>query len=176
MSDRRPPIARSYWVTPHLMAGAYPGAVSRQEAREKMVALVGAGVSQFLDLTEARDGLASYAELITEVAPGAEVVHRTLPVRDLSVPSVEVVNQALDLIDEETARGGVTYVHCWGGIGRTGSIIGCWLARELGGDAALVRLQELRAVSSDADRRSPETQAQCALVRGWPIRTPLVAE
>jgi HTH-type transcriptional repressor of NAD biosynthesis genes len=122
MHDLTPPIPRSYWVSPHLLAGAYPGAPDRQEAREKVAALIGAGVTQFLDLTDERDGLLPYEKLLTEVAPGGGVVRKAVPVQDLTAPPAEVVRQALDLIDEETARGGVTYVHCWGGIGRTGSI------------------------------------------------------
>jgi protein-tyrosine phosphatase len=166
--ERVPPIPRSYWVTPHLLAGAYPGATDQEEARGKVAALVAAGVTQFLDLTETRDGLVAYERLVTELVPGGGVVRRAIPVQDLTAPSADVVRRALDLIDEEASRGGVTYVHCWGGIGRTGSIIGCWLAREVGGDAALERLRELRMVSADAGRFSPETSEQRALVRTWP--------
>ncbi len=34
-TDRPPPIARSYRVSPQLLAGAYPGSTDRQEALEK---------------------------------------------------------------------------------------------------------------------------------------------
>jgi protein-tyrosine phosphatase len=57
------------------------------------------------------------------------------------------------------------YVHCRGGIGRTGTVIGCWLARNgLTGQAALDRIAELRAGTPDGYTQSPETAAQRAFV------------
>ena len=35
----------------------------------------------------------------------------------------------LDAIDAELAAGGLVYVHCWAGCGRTGVVVGCWLVR-----------------------------------------------
>jgi protein-tyrosine phosphatase len=31
-------------------------------------------------------------------------------------------------IDERATE----YVHCWGGIGRTGTVVGCWMVQEAG--------------------------------------------
>ena len=36
------------------------------------------------------------------------------------------MGDVLTLIEEALVRGAV-YVHCWGGIGRTGTVVGCWL-------------------------------------------------
>ena len=58
------------------------------------------------------------------------------------------------------------YVHCWGGVGRTGTIIGCWLVMQgISGDGAIRRIAELRAGMPDSGRRSPETNEQRRLVR-----------
>ena len=74
----------------------------------------------------------------------------------------------LDQIDGCLADGTPVYVHCWGGIGRTGTVIGCWLARNgFPGQAALDRIAELRAGTPDAYKRSPETPAQRAFVIGF---------
>ena len=84
MDKRSPPLPRSYWVSPHLLAGAYPGATDRQEALEKVAVLIGAGVKQFLDLTDDRDGLLPYEDLLADLAPGGGVVRQAVPVRDLT--------------------------------------------------------------------------------------------
>ena len=50
------PIPDSYWVAPQvLLAGEYPGARTEEEAREKLEALLDAGIRSFLDLTEAHE-------------------------------------------------------------------------------------------------------------------------
>lgn len=56
------------------------------------------------------------------------------------------MREILGLIDEAMAADRPVYVHCWGGVGRTGTVIGCHIAqRGLDGDAALQRLRELFA-------------------------------
>ncbi len=62
------------------------------------------------------------------------------------------------------------YVHCWGGIGRTGTVVGSWLVRHgvMAPEQALDLLTELRASDRGAGhRRSPETPEQRAFVRRW---------
>jgi len=63
------------------------------------------------------------------------------------------------------------YVHCWGGIGRTGTVAGCWLIEQGHScDEAFARIKELRAPTPDGQIESPQTAAQRAFVRGWPGR------
>lgn len=168
------PLPRTYWVTPSLLAGVYPGAAKPGEAERKVRALRDAGVTLFIDLTDRDDRLEPYEQLLGESARRVAV-----PVPDLTDPSPADVVAAIEMIDAEASAGGISYVHCWGGIGRTGSIIGCWLAERMGGAAALQRLADLRADYADALRRSPETAAQCRLVEGWgrrgarPVTDPL---
>ena len=76
----------------------------------------------------------------------------------------------LDALDADLASGHKVYLHCWGGIGRTGTTVGCWLVRHgLTGEQALVRLNELyqTAEQSRIFPRSPETDAQVAFILGW---------
>jgi hypothetical protein len=51
------------------------------------------------------------------------------PIRDFSVPSKAFMTSILDKIDELIANGESIYVHCQGGHGRTGTVIGCWLKK-----------------------------------------------
>lgn len=119
----------------------------------------------FLDLTDIDDGLEPYEQLIGDPARRVAV-----PVPDLTDPAPADVMAAISMIDDEASAGGISYVHCWGGIGRTGSIIGCWLAERMGGAVALERLVELRSGCADAGRTSPETAEQCRLVVDRPQR------
>jgi protein-tyrosine phosphatase len=69
------------------------------------------------------------------------------------------------MIEAGLSRGAV-YVHCWGGIGRTGSVIGCVLVDEgLGCDEIIDRLTTLRHGSRKAHRRAPEMPVQHDLLR-----------
>jgi protein-tyrosine phosphatase len=153
----------SYWVEPDaLLAGEYPGSWEEATAVARLDALRDAGVTSFVDLTE--DGeLAPYEPLLR-----AGVRYRRLGVRDFSCPSERETKAILDAVDAELARGETVYVHCWGGVGRTGTVVACWLARHgLTGQEALDRLRLLRAASGKTGRDSPETEEQRALVRGW---------
>jgi protein-tyrosine phosphatase len=48
------------------------------------------------------------------------------------VPDAEMMGSVLDAIDTSLDEVGPAYVHCWGGHGRTGTAIGCWLVRHQG--------------------------------------------
>lgn len=174
------PFARSYWVVPgQLLAGFYPGSLSKAETEQKLDALIIAGIRCVVNLVAEeetnRDShlMRSYAALLAHhaAAAGVEVTYMRIPIRDLSVPSTATMQAILDAIDAASSRGQPTYVHCWGGRGRTGTVVGCWLARHgmAAGDGALQRLAELRKHEATADQPSPDTEAQRAMVRGWSV-------
>ena len=155
----------TYWVRPgRLLAGEYPGARESADAAAKVRGLIAAGVTAFVDLTE--DGeLLPYAHLLPPM-----VEHRRMPIRDVNVPTVPEMVRILDRLDEQLAAGHVVYVHCWGGVGRTGTVIGCFLARHgLSGVEALEEVRRLRRPSRKAWRDAPETREQRAMVRDWPM-------
>ena len=101
-----------------------------------------AGVRHFIDLTEAGE-LGPYAELLMEEA-GSRTTYGRFPIRDVSVPDEPKTMVAIiAAIDRAMAEGGITYVHCWGGIGRTGLAVACWLQeRGLTPDEALTDLAD----------------------------------
>ncbi len=167
------PTPDSYWVVPgRLLAGEYPGAKAEAEARPKLRRFLDTGVTFFLDLTEAGEPLSPYAPLLQEEAAGRNVVaeHNRMPIPDLSNPSRAQVVRTLDAIDAAMAAGHCVYVHCWGGIGRTGTIIGCYLVRHgMTGRQALAEIARLRQDTPDGRRPSPETTEQQDRVRDWPV-------
>jgi protein-tyrosine phosphatase len=77
---------------------------------------------------------------------------------------------ALDAVDRGIGEGLGVYVHCLGGIGRTGTLVGCWLVRHgLAGDEALAAIAHGWKGVAKRWRapRSPQTEEQHAYVRSW---------
>ena len=134
----RPPS----WIEARkLLAGRHPCAWAPQEAAHELQGLLEHGVTLILDLTEEGE-LTPYVEHVPE-----GVRHVRVPVRDFTAPTREQIAEALDLIDAEIERGGVVYVHCWAGCGRTGVIVGCWLVRHgTPPQEALRRIAEARGL------------------------------
>jgi polymorphic toxin system DSP-PTPase phosphatase-like protein len=138
-----------------LLAGPYP------DTKAAVAGLEGAGVTVFVDLTHPSDPLDSYEPFLAGARRVAE------PIPDMGTPTSGQVIRILDLLDETRANGGSAYVHCWGGVGRTGTVVGCWLMRHgLDRGDAVATIAVLRAGLPGA-RPSPETSAQVALIQGW---------
>ena len=168
----RAPIEDPYWVDPGwLLAGEYPGAREEREARDKLRRLLEAGVTLFIDLTEAGEyDLKPYASLLRGEATRLErtVEHRRMSIPDMGVPSTEGMGRILTTIADALEAGDIVYVHCYGGIGRTGTVVGCYLVEQgMSGKEALREIARLRRGTGDGWRRSPETRAQRAMVRRW---------
>ncbi len=169
------PFERCYWVVPRsLLAGCYPGELDPEAARIKLAGLLDSGIRHLIDLTEAgehgRGGLpfTPYEPIIggLAAAQGLRVIVERHAIPDMGVPAFAAMSRTLDAIDAAIAAGRPLYVHCWGGYGRTGTVVGCWLARHghAVGAAALERLALLR---SGLRGESPQTAAQRAMITGW---------
>lgn len=177
--DTRAPFPNSYVVPDtRLIAGEYPGCAPgrRRRAEAKLGAVLDAGVRTLVDLTRPEDGLAPYADALAAAAAErglGDVVHHALPIRDMGTCGAAEMRAILDTIDAALADGRGVYVHCWGGVGRTGTVIGCWLVRHgRGGAAALDEVGRMFATMSPSKRTrhpegSPQTREQRAMVLGW---------
>ena len=116
-----------------------------------------------VDLTHPADSLDPYERLIG--AGSTRVAH---PIVDLGTTTIPHMTRILDDVDAALEAGGSVYVHCWGGIGRTGTVVGCWLMRHgLDGGDPLARIADLRRELPAASVPSPETSAQRAMVSAW---------
>ena len=151
------PIPKSYWVIPGLLlAGEYPRNPDEPSSIEKLQALTDAGITVFIDLTTPADGLISYRSLLQRINASAE--HHSFPIPDVSIPqSSETTAKVLDLLDQTMSIGRGVYLHCWGGVGRTGTIVGCWLARHgLSGRMALETLAAFGGIAPNPVSDSPQ--------------------
>ena len=122
------PIPDSYWVKPgHILTGEYPASLDPQDTQHKVRSLLETGVTVFVDLIEEGE-LKPYLHVLREEAPrlGSAVKHQGRPIRDLSTPTVNGMTQKLDAIDEAVESRHIVYLHSWGGIGRTGTVVGCY--------------------------------------------------
>ena len=177
------PIDECYWVEPgRLLAGEYPGDTRIDLARRRLADFLGRGVTRFVDLTHPADGLEPYRDLLFEEARrlGLRAHHAPHPIPDMGVPgSLDDMLAALRSVREGLAAGEGTYVHCWGGVGRTGTVVGCWLVeRGMAPETALAELND-RFGSMPKARffgSSPQAPAQFEWVRGWTPRLGLAGD
>ena len=171
-------MPNSYWVTrDRFAAGEHPGANDPIGAVTRLKTLLSAGIDHSIDLTEPRE-LVPYVEIAKEEARhlGATVEHERYPIVDQCVPrSPEQMARTLDAIDAAVRDGKTVYIHCWGGVGRTGNVVGCWLVRRgHTGDTALCQIAEWwQAVEKVYWQPiSPETSEQHEYVRDWTEPSP----
>ena len=155
-----------------LRGGEYPGAKEPGNAATRLKTLLDPGVDHFIDLTEPGE-LVPYVEIVEEEARclGLPVGYERHPIVDVSVPrSPRQMARILDAIDAALSDDKTVYVHCWGGVGRTGTVVGCWLVRYgRTGDAALCQIAEWWQGVEKVYRQpiSPETSEQHEYVRDW---------
>jgi protein-tyrosine phosphatase len=168
----RRPNNNCYWLIPgRFLAGEYPGYSNDTATAMKMARFLDAGVNFFIDLTEPHELHHYEAVLKREAAARGITAHyRRMSIRDVSVPTLDHMQSILDTIDAALAAGHGVYVHCWGGIGRTGTVVGCYMVRH--GNSGPEALQEIARLWENMEKkwrvsRSPETDAQHNFVRNW---------
>ncbi len=175
---RRVPFPRSYWVNDNdFLAGCYPGAPELPTALRKLSSLIDSGIRRVINLMEPEETdhqgnlFESYEPVLTRLAAerGITVDCVRISIPDQCVTTRETMRRILDTIDASIENGMPVYVHCWGGKGRTGTVVGCWLARHgiANGPEALMQVRRLRRNDPTADQPSPENRIQCDMVRHW---------
>lgn len=172
------PFPSSYWVIPGLfLAGEYPGAKNPAEANEKIKSLFDAGIRHFVNLMEPDETdhngkpFKPYDNILTD--PTKPDWNKTsfirFPIRDLGITSPSQMAEILNSIDEAISCHKPVYIHCWGGVGRTGTVVGCFLIRHglANSDNVLDVIRQLRKDDLKSHRASPETKDQIEFIKSW---------
>lgn len=150
------PVPHSYWVVEGALgAGAHPSGGSSDRAG----GLVRAGIDVIVDLTGIEVDMRGHPDMTV----------RAHPIADFSVPSLPEMVSVLDTIDTALDAGRGVYVHCLAGVGRTGTVVGCWLIRHRlypSGEATGL-IARLRSQAGLGSARSPETDQQVEFVESW---------
>ena len=159
----------AWWVDAgRILAGEYPGSSEPALRDLKLALLADAGIATIVDLTRDDDRLAPYAAHWQSLGESRGRSHRHLhhPIRDLDVTTPEGYDAILSDIDAELAADRPVYVHCWGGVGRTGTVVGLvHVQRGSDADAALERIALARQGTRKAHRTAPEMDCQVAAIR-----------
>ena len=144
---RRGTMAELTWFADDRVAAcAYPAEATLGElARVGVVALINLHERPHDPAALARHGLAQ--------------IH--LPVRDFTPPTPAQLAAGVASIDDTLAAGGRVAIHCAAGLGRTGTLLACWLvSRGAVPDDAIAAIRAARP-------GSVETQEQIAAVRAY---------
>ncbi|KAG8982795.1 hypothetical protein FRB94_007854 [Tulasnella sp. JGI-2019a] len=195
------PLQNSYWATPILLASEYPADRSDEITTMKLTALLDVGIRDFYDLTE--DGeLQSYEQILESIvtergwsyegygsvgqaespvaANNATIIvrHRRFSIQDGGLPDRSTLHGVLQAIQDSASQDRKAVVHCAGGIGRTGTIVGCWLVQSgsvnqaegqsAGQEALSVLKRKWRGVEKNwRAPQTPESAQQMAFVRAF---------
>lgn len=180
MEKPEKPFPQSYWVHSDwlperfLCAGHYPGDIGAHAQARKLTGLLRCQIRRVINLIAdhetSRGGqpFRPYEAELQELAAaqGLAVTCTRMGYADGSTPTRAHMRQILDAIDAaHTARAPV-YVHCWGGHGRTGSVVACHLIRH--GYPAQTAIDQIVAWRAPLPRNHfPFEGEQEAFVRSW---------
>jgi protein-tyrosine phosphatase len=178
MSNSIIPYERSYWVLPNkMLAGEIPSSKTESRKIEKINKILNCNIDVIINLMEvveknfSDEVLEDYSITLFKEADkkNKKIEVFRYAIKDMNIPKESFMVEILNKIDEQIALGKRVYVHCWGGVGRTGTVIGCYLIRHGFAEPENVidTINYLKRTTNIAHRSSPETEEQCQFVLNW---------
>jgi hypothetical protein len=166
------PFANCWWVTDSLLAGPTFFSGDLTTDVRNLAALESVGISTIVSLVGLNDYYTDETE--SEIFAWAVVprfIWMGLAIPDGTAPNKVTMEILLQWIDVGLMKDGKVYLHCHTGRGRTGTVVGCWLARHgiALGEAAIDYIAELRE-KFNLPLPCPETMEQCEMVMRWRLR------
>ena len=160
------PIQNSNMVMDRVYAGEYPRDLDEQKSTEKIKQFERFGITHFIDLTEEGE-LRPYDQMLA-----TQMQHIRFPIHDVSIPAnmesvKDLIGQIHGILNESDRN--KVYIHCWGGVGRTGTIVGCLLSHQHNYDYKETMNALTRAFSDcpkSAYRETPETKGSEISLQG----------
>lgn len=159
-------VLNFYKVENNIYAGEYPFAIDLYIAKNKLHVLNALHITHIVDLTES-------GELLDYSYDLRDIKHYRFPIKDRNIPdSFDNVYNLMAYIDDAKSENGTIYIHCWGGVGRTGTIVACWLVYNgMSANEALAHLNELWKSCPKSRRRPycPEHGCQIDFIKQFEI-------
>ena len=157
------PIRNSYKVDDRIYAGEYPATSNETLGRRELSRFVKFGITHFIDLTEGGE-LSPYSQWLPDGC-----CYTRFAIKDCGVPrSMQEVAELLETIVAtiKSDKKAKVYIHCRGGIGRTGTIVGCYYAMLLKNYTLANNLLQKQFSESPKStfRRTPETLQQSQFI------------
>ena len=167
------PFERSYWVLPNrFIVGEIPASMKEEETIAKLNGLIRVNVNVVINLMEEDEknyenkSFYDYAPYLNK----HNIETHRLPIKDLSIPSIDTMRNILSIVQDSIRQKKIVYLHCWGGVGRTGTAVGCFLLNNslASKENVLETINYLKRTTSIDKRQSPETEEQRKFLMDWP--------
>jgi len=146
------PFFRAFWIAKlWLVAGSYPFAENVAEGEARLRTIIAGGVRIFINLTTPGE-LNNAGIPLVDYTPYAQTIAeefactlelRQFPIQDGGIPATRELKDILRILRRSEGHEQMTYLHCWGGRGRTATVIACWLVsrNRMTGEEAIAVLQ-----------------------------------
>jgi protein-tyrosine phosphatase len=166
------PFERSYWVLPNrFIVGEIPASMDEEQTVAKLNGLIRVNVNVVINLMEEDEknyenkSFYDYGPYLNK----HNIETHRLPIKDLSIPSIETMKKILSIVQDSIRQKKIVYLHCWGGVGRTGTAVGCFLLNNslASKENVLETINYLKRTTSIDKRQSPETEEQRQFVMEW---------
>jgi atypical dual specificity phosphatase len=135
-----------YWLLDGKLAGMDRPGRGGHELGTVLAALTERGIGALVSLTETP----LPAPVLNE--HGMQYLH--LPVRDFHAPTRRQINRFVDFVKHKLGEGTAVVVHCHAGLGRTGTLLACYLVSQgMTADRAMDRVGCSRPGSIETDEQ-----------------------